>query len=732
MNINGIDKYWRAANYLTVSEMYLKKNKFLFRTLENKDLREYASSHWGTCPGINFIYTHLNRYICQYRRKTQLIIGPGHGGNAVMANMKLEQSMKEENIDFELKLSENVIIEQTVSSVRSEINPYMHGVIYDGGELGYSLPVAFGSVLDKPDQLCVCIIGDGEAETGTIAASWICKELLNRSSGFVLPILHLNGFKMGSKSLFSQKSDSELIEIFHGYGYKPLLVNANHNEMFNAMETVENTYREIEKGEHNQWPMIILRSPKGWSAPTWKEFCIEGRSISHKNPLGDFHSKETLEYLNYWLKSYHPEELFDDKGIPNNEVTSIIPDTEYCIGNALSYYERKEIHLPSTLDKYSINIQDQKEYKNILILEKYLSEIMRLNPDNFRIMSPDELQSNLLGTLKKVPVQTKQEVVDDNGRVLEVLNENVCQALMQGYVQTGRNSLMISYEAFMPIITSMVSQYEKWLFQAEQVKWRNRTASITYLVTSLCWTNTYSHQNPEFINSLISSQYKFIRIYTPTDANSLLGCMEQSLSSETKINLIVSSKQKMPQWLDLNTAQSGVKTGIIHWSWLEKDTNISPDVVIAASGDYPVRECMESISIIKEYLPNTNFRFISVEELTSIGPQSIYPHAIDANRFQLIFTANVPVIFNFHGYVSAIKMLLFDRIDSQRISFFGYNNKSIISTNDINKLMINGCSRYHIALEICRILYNQNKITSAEKKDIMERIENQIGSRYCS
>lgn len=722
--MDEIDKHWRAANYLTVSEMYLKKNKFLFRTLENDDLREYASSHWGTCPGINFIYAHLNRYISQYRRKTQLIIGPGHGGNAVMANMKLEQSMNEENIELELNLSENVTVNQKVTSVRSEINPYMQGVIYDGGELGYSLPVAFGSVLDKPDQLCVCIIGDGEAETGTISASWMCKELMNRSSGFVLPILHLNGFKMGSRSLFSQKSDCELMEIFHGYGYKPLLVHADHEEMYDAMETVESIYREIENGEHNQWPMIILRSPKGWSAPTWGEFCIEGRSISHKNPLGDFHSKEAVKYLDYWLKSYHPEQLFDINGMPDKEVTSIIPDKEYCIRNALSYYERKEMHMPSTLNDYSINIREQKEYKNIIILESYLSEIIKLNPDNFRIMSPDELQSNLLGSLKKVSIQTGKESNDDNGRVLEILNENICQALMQGYTQTGRNSLMISYEAFMPIITSMVSQYAKWLLQAEQVKWRNRTASITYLVTSLCWTNTYSHQNPEFINSLIGSQHKSIRIYTPTDANCLLSCIEQSLSSESRINLIVSSKQKMPQWLDLKTAQTGVRTGIIHWSWLEKDTNVSPDVVIVAAGDYPVRECLESISIMKEYLPNTNIRFISVEELTSIGSKTIYPHAIDANKFQEIFTADVPVIFSFHGYVSAIKMLLYDRMDSQRISFFGYNNKSIVSTNDINKLMLNGCSRYHIALKICQILCNQNK-------DIMESIESQIRRKYC-
>ncbi|WP_270564214.1 phosphoketolase family protein [Clostridium beijerinckii] len=730
MNIDAIDKYWRAANFLTVSNMYLKDNKFLTRDLEDNDIMEYAVGHWGTCPGINFIYGHINRYIKKYGRRTQLIIGPGHGGNALLANLQLEQLLEEQNITLDLSLSENVRVKQNVLNIRSEVNPYIPGVIYDGGELGYSLAVAFGSVLDAPHDLCVCVIGDGEAETGTISASWACKEYFDNSSGFVLPILHMNGYKMGSKSLFSQKSDKEIKAIFSGFGYRPLIVGTDHEEMINAMDWVEVKYKEIENGEHNEWPILILRSPKGWTAPTHNGFHIEDRLIAHKNPLRNLHSKETKDYLDYWLKSYRPKQLFDSNGMPNKDVLSIIPDKNERLGNTLSRYERRKIKLPDIDEFYLHNVKSKGKYPNVLILEKYLSSVIKLNPTSFRVMSPDELESNLLGELKKVSINEGLETVSDNGRVLEILNENICQAWMQGYVLTGRNCLMVSYEAFMPIITSMVSQFAKWIFQAEQVKWRKKVSSITYLITSLCWSNTYSHQNPEFINSLISNQHDFIRIYTPPDANCLLECMKDCLSSEGKINLIVSTKQKMPQWIDDKIAHKSIKEGIIHWTWIEENEFDNPDIVIAAAGDYPVRECMEAISSIKMYLSHINIRFLSVVELTSIGTESIYPHAMSSEKFKSLFTDHSPVIFCFHGYPSAIKMLLHDRLEHKRLSILGYNNKSILSTNDIRKLILNKCSRYHIMLEICRILYHRNHISEKQYTKITNDINYQIEREY--
>lgn len=710
--IDIIDKYWRGANYLTVANMYLNHNKYLSRQLEESDVKEFASGHWGTCPGINFIYAHMNRYIKEYKRKTQLIIGPGHGGNALLANLQLEDA--------------------AVTSSRTEVNPYFPGAIYDGGELGYSLAVAFGSVLDAPDALCVCVIGDGEAETGTISASWSCKEYLDCTSGFVLPVLHLNGYKMGGKSLLSGKSDEAIKSIFSGLGYRPVILGASHAEMFNALNWVECTYKEIEQGKHNEWPVLVFRSPKGWTAPDSGDFLIEGTLLSHKSPLRYLRSEKTRNYLYHWLKSYRPEELFNADGKPDEDILSIIPEKEYRLGNSLHRYQRKRIALPVIDDFCHSKKEGGSKYRNVLILEKYLSGVMKRNARTFRIVSPDELQSNLLDLLKTVPVEGGPGPDGDNGRVMEILNENVCQAWMQGYIQTGRNCLMISYEAFMPIITSMVSQYAKWLFQANQLEWRQKMASATYLLTSLCWANTYSHQNPEFINSMLGHQYAFMRIYMPPDANSLLACTEICLSSEGKINVIISTKQMMPQWLDWETAQAGIKNGAIHWDWLAEKPTENPDVVVAAAGDYPVREGVEAISKLKEYMPDINIRFISVVELTSIGSLSVYPHAMASEDFNRLFGERVPIVFCFHGYPSAIKMLLHDRVDHQRLTILGYDNQSIFSANDLNKMIVNKCSRYHIVLEVSRLLCRDNRMSTEQYERINNEINHQIEGKLCS
>lgn len=552
-----IDKYWRACNFLTVSNMYLKSNRFLTRELEDSDLKEFASGHWGTCPGINFIYAHLNRFINQYKRKTQLVIGPGHGGNALLANLQMEDSVSRSFVNIEI--SEDIKISKEFSSVRTEVTPFCAGTIYDGGELGYSLPVAFGAVLDRPHNLCVCIIGDGEAETGTIAASWNCKELLNNKSGFVLPIIHLNGYRMGEPSLLASRSDKDILLMCEGMGYHPLIVKDSHEDMYRALDCIESIYKKIENGAQERWPILVLRTNKGWTAPDLDGIHIEGTLRAHKNPLRGMDTGEQRRYLTCWLESYQPDELFID-GKLCEDALSIIPEPEYRLGNTLHRYQKKRLQLPNIDDFMLEHKRYESGYSNICILNAYMGDVIKKNPRIFRIFSPDELQSNLLGELKKTTFDLA-ETNYENESVIEILNENVCQGLMQGYNLTGRNGIMVGYEAFMQIISSMVSQYAKWIFQSDKVEWRCKPASMTYLLTSLCWSNTYSHQNPEFINSLLNSEFPFVRIYMPVDANSLLACMEKCLKSEGNINAIIVSKQKMPQWLEPEKAKDSADAG---------------------------------------------------------------------------------------------------------------------------------------------------------------------------
>lgn len=717
--------------------MFLRDNVYLQRDLVINDIKRYVSGHWGTSPGINFLYAHLNRYITEYRRKTQLVIGSGHAAKALLSNLYLEGTLCEYypalNEKYE-RLLNFIHMGKIAPGMRSEINPFYPGVIYDGGELGYSLPVAFGSVLDYPDLLTVCIIGDGEAETGTISASWNCKELMNTLSGFVLPIIHLNKYRMGDRSLLSYKSDEDLQSLFKGMGYLPKVITTNHTEMIEALNWVDRTHREIQGGKHNKWPILIFRSPKGWTAPENDIFKIEGTLRSHKNPLHDLYENHSArEYLKHWLMSYCPEELFERNGDPDSDILKIIPDEKYRLGNALKRYKRKQLYLPD-IKNFALHQEAGDGFRNITVLLDYFSEILQQNSGTFRIMSPDELESNLLGGLREITTANYSDKAiagSDNSGVMEILNENICQAWMQGYLMTGRNCVMISYEAFMPIITSMTSQYAKWLFQAEKIPWRKKTASLTYLLTSLCWSNTYSHQNPEFINNLLGHQHSYVRIYLPPDANSLLACMQLCLSSEGRINAIIVSKQVMPQWFDIETALSGLKQGVINWDWLDIENHQTPDIIFAAAGDFSIRETLAGIDEIRKYVPGLKVRFLSVVELTSIGPVSVYSHAMEMAEFSEFFLEDIPILFCFHGYASVIKMLLFDRITHQRLKVLGYNNQSITSANSLNKMILNGNSRYHIALEAVNMLYNDKRITKDQYDVVQKNMKNEIEKYIC-
>lgn len=715
-----IDKYWRAANYLTVSFMYLKNNIFLEQELSINDLKEHPSGHWGTSPGINFIFAHLNNFIRKTSKQVQLIIGPGHAGNSVFVNLLLEgtlhkyypiQLSKDEFFDIEK-------IHQCIAKIRTEGSPFLPGTIYDGGELGYSLPVAYGSVIDNPDLLTVCVIGDGEMETGTISSAWRCNKYWNPTCGMVLPIIHLNGFRMGDESLFSQYGDNDITLYFKSMGYEVRFISLNHIEMIDALNWTENRFKEIKQGLSKEFPVLILKSHKGCTAPDTDDICISGTIDSHKNPLKKLNKQEIVEYLKIWLNSYHPKELFEKKGFPINEILEILPSDNRKLGRTLNNYMLKKLELPAIKN---FSIVPQNTLSNISLLENYLLFVGQKNYERFIIVSPDELKSNLLGGLKKL--EGGFSVKPNRSIVMEILNENICQGWMQGYVMTGRNCLMIGYEAFMPIISSMVSQFSKWLYQANFKNWRTDIASLNYILTSLWEENTYSHQNPEFINNLLQIQYGFVRIYFPIDANSLLCSLQKCLLSKNRINAIIISKQPMPQMLDVKRAEECLEKGFVDWYFWGSPKE-KMDIILVAVGDYATRECMEGIKIIRNYLPKINIKMISILDLTKFGDNKLYPHAINNEDFQNIFPERIPIVICFHGYTSALKSLLFERIMLRDIVLLGYENKSFESSGSLGKMILNGMSRYNIVLKACDLLRKKTpeqiikKMKSHMKKEL--------------
>lgn len=714
-----IEKYWRAANYHTLVQMYVESNELMKQSLTMGDIRRHASGHWGTSPGINYIYAHLNAFIKRHGYQVQLVVGPGHAAKALLANLHIEGTLHEyypEIIAPDCNVFEATKITKEIPGMRSEINPFYPGVLYDGGELGYSLPVAYGLALDNPELLAVCIIGDGEAETGTISAAWHCKEYLGSGSGIVLPILHLNGYRMGNRSLLAHKSDRDLISLFHGLGYNPRMIGSERQEMLSAFAWVHEIYQKIKRNKKEAWPMLLFRSPKGWTAPSSDNIKIEGVKSSHKDPLNSVTDDAIrLAYLNNWLTSYKPDELFTSRGEITEDIKKLIPEGDLRIGMSLKRYAQKKLNKPELSD-YQVLPGKINKYRNITILQGFLSDVAQLNRDRFLIVSPDELESNQLGALYETTdagcgLQCFADGQLINTRVMEVLNENICQAWLQAYALSGRNGLMVSYEAFMPIIISMVSQYLKWLYQAAKVPWRTHAPSLTYLLTSLCWSNTYSHQNPEFINALLSNQQPYVKIYMPPDANSLLVCTDYCLTTYNRVNVIVATKQVMPQWLPIEKAQEGLEKGVLSWTWLRPHLQGRPDLIFAAAGDVPVREMMEAFALMKYLLPMVNIRFLTVFELTALGSPAVYPQAMDQDLFDNYFLYEIPVIFSFHGYSTAIQVILGERIDMKRLTLLGYANASYTSTSELNKLIMNCNSRFNIVLESIKQLYLRNCIS---------------------
>lgn len=681
-----LEKYWRAVNYLTLAHIYLKDNALLEKELTYSDVKTYSSGHWGTSPGVNFIIAHINHYITKHDKRTQLIIGTGHSGNALGANLFLEGSMQEK---YEMSsnpkeaMKQFLNLEKNILGIRSEIGPFYPGTIYDGGELGYSLAVAMGAVLDDEELTAVVIIGDGECETGCLSGSWNSIKCLGTKRGHILPILNLNGYRMGSESLLSAKTDEELINMFGGMGYEVKIVYGVHEQMLDSMEWADRFFEEKRDLYENRNPLIILKNPKGWTAPDDEIIKIEGNVKSHKNPLQDLHQNEhTFAYLKKWLSKYRPHELFDERGELYSDIQEMIPRKEKRLG--MQTYDNREMNFPET-NEFALRVSSEKS-SCMSCVSRYLEELIRRNGDCFKIMSPDELSSNKLGDLLKY-----------KNNILEILNEMICQAWMQGYTLTGKTALMISYEAFMPIVSSMVSQYTKFLYQAEQTGWREKRPSINYLLTSTCWENTYSHQNPEFVNSLMIQQNKYANVYYPIDSNTLLECLDRSLRSKGSINVITVSKGKMPQYTNMDTARRAIKDGFLMWNKPERE----PDIYFVAIGDYCLWEMKEAVAEFEKKYPQISHCFISILELMRFVRLEMQTNE---NAFDNICFKGKAVVIVFHGYPLVINAVLNQYLKECDYVVLGYQNKSISSAGFHEKMEMNRCSSDYIISKAVEIL----------------------------
>lgn len=731
--LKKIDAYWRAANYLSACQLYLLDNPLLKRSLSLKDIKHKIVGHWGTTPGQNFIYAHLNRVIKKYDLNMIYISGPGHGGQAAVSNAYLEGTYSEiyPNItqdEFGLKK----LFKQFSfpGGISSHVAPETPGSINEGGELGYSMAHAYGAVLDNPSLIAACVIGDGELETGPLQASLQINKIINpKTDGVVLPILHLNGYKIANPTIFSRITDMELDDYFRGCGYLPFYVEGSdpeymHKKMSEVLDEVIEKIQDIKYKKSNKrprWPMIILRSPKGWTGP--KEVDgkqIEGTFRSHQVPIDNINSREKLELLENWLKSYHPEELFDKNGKLIDELQELAP-----IGNKRMSANPntnggkllKELNLPDFRNYKIVANHGETTAQDMMELGSYIRDIIKLNKDkhNFRIFAPDETLSNRLNYVfeatnrkwnaKKIE---NDEYLSADGVVIDsILSEHVCQGLLEGYLLTGRHGFFTSYEAFIRIVDSMASQHAKWLKVSKQLPWRRPISSLNYILTSHVWQqdhNGYTHQDPGFLNHLVTKKADIVRIYLPPDTNCLLSCFNHCIKSKDYINVIIASKHPRPQWLNMEEAVIHCTQGIGIWNWASNDQMSEPDIVMACCGDTPTLEILAATSILRKYFKEIKIRVVNVVDLMRLQSEYEHPHGLSDEDYDSIFTKNKPIIFAFHGYPNLIHQLTYKR-HNQDLHVHGYKEEGTITT-PFDMRVQNGIDRYHLVLSALKRLPN--------------------------
>ena len=726
-----LDAYFRASNYLAVGQLYLWDNPLLKRKLTLEDIKPKLVGHWGTVPGQNFIYTHLNRIIKKNNLNMIYISGPGHGGNAMVAHTYLEGTYSEvyPNISEDEEGMKKLFKQFSFPcGISSHVAPETPGSINEGGELGYSLAHAYGAVMDNPTLIAACVVGDGEAETGPLATSWHSNKFINpKKDGVVLPILHLNGYKIANPTIFGRMSDKEITAFFNGYGYKAFFVSGEdpmymHEKMASTLDKVVKLIKQIKKSNVNKmplWPVIVLRTPKGWTGPNIVDGKqIEGTFRAHQIPLQvDAAHPKNLTLLEKWLRSYRPEELFDDKGRLNKELKKLVPTGNKRMGanpNANGGMLLEDLKTPD-FKKYGLKVTNPgtELASDMMNLGKYVRDVVAMNNHNFRIFGPDETLSNRLNHVfektsrrwmdKKIKTD---DFLSNDGRVLDsMLSEHLCQGWLEGYLLTGRHGFFNSYEAFIRIVDSMASQHAKWLKICSELSWRRPIASLNYILSSNVWQqdhNGYTHQDPGFLNHIVTKKSEISRMYLPPDANCLLSCFDHCIKSKNYINVIVASKHPTHQWLNINEATKHCTKGAGIWEFASSDEGKEPDIVLASCGHAPTVEVLAAIMILKKEFPELKIRMVNVVDLMKLQSNDKHPHGMTQEEYNALFTNNKPIIFNFHGYPDLIHQLTYDR-ENQNLHVHGYIEEGTITTSFDMKVQ-NKIDRYHLVLDALKYL----------------------------
>ncbi|GAA1796440.1 phosphoketolase family protein [Planosporangium flavigriseum] len=730
--LDRIDAYWRAANYLSVGQIYLMDNPLLREPLCPEHVKPRLLGHWGTTPGLNFLYAHLNRIIAARRQEMIYITGPGHGGPGLVANTWLEGSYSDVYPSVSQDESGMRRLFKQFSfpgGVPSHVAAETPGSIHEGGELGYSLAHAYGAVLDNPELVAACVIGDGEAETGPLATAWHSNKFLDPAGdGAVLPILHLNGYKIANPTILARIDDDELDALLRGYGYEPYLVAGDdpaavHQQLAATLDEVFDTIAAIQYGARTsgdtgrpRWPMIVFRTPKGWTGP--KEVDgqpVEGTWRSHQVPLPAARDDAAhLRQLEAWMRSYRPEELFSPEGAPRREVVDWLPGGDLRMGanpHANGGRLTRDLELPD-FTAYGVKVSAAGETvaEPTRVLGNWLRDVIKANAPyrNFRLIGPDETESNRLGAVFDVTDKVWRARIDDvdvhlgpSGRVMEILSENTCQGWLEGYLLTGRHGLFNCYEAFVHIVDSMVNQHAKWLKVSRELPWRMPVPSLTYLLTSHVWQqdhNGFSHQDPGFIDHVANKKADVIRVYLPPDANTLLSVADHCLRSRNHINVIVAGKKPAVTWLDVDAAALHCARGLGIWDWASNDQG-DPDVVLAAAGDVPTREVLAATDLLRQHLPDLRVRVVNVVDLMRLQPPSEHPHGISDAQFDAIFTTDRPVIFAYHGYPTLIHRLTYRRHGHDNLHVRGYKEEGT-TTTPFDMLVRNDSDRYHLVMDV--------------------------------
>ena len=731
--LRKMDAYWRAANYLSVGQIYLYDNPLLKAPLTLDHVKPRLLGHWGTTPGLNFIYVHLNRLITQHDLNVIYVAGPGHGGPGLVANTYLEGTYSElyPSISQDEPGMKKLFTQFSFpGGIPSHVAPQVPGSIHEGGELGYSLAHAFGAAFDNPDLLVACVVGDGEAETGPLATSWHSNKFLNPvHDGAVLPILHLNGYKIAGPTVLARIAHDELEALFRGYGYAPHFVEGDdpatmHELMASTLDRIVVEIQSIQRDARSNgfrkrplWPMIVLRSPKGWTGPDSVEGKpVEGTFRAHQVPVAELASHPGhLSILEKWMRSYRPEKLFDANGRLIAELAALAPRGERRMGanpHANGGRLLRDLRLPDFRD-YAVKVTrpGAVHAESTRMQGQFIRDVLKLNADarNFRVFSPDETASNRWGAVFE---ETKRcstaEILpgDDNlapdGRVMEMLSEHQCEGWLEGYLLTGRHGFLSSYEAFIHIVDSMFNQHAKWLDVAGRIPWRRPIASLNYLLSSHVWRqdhNGFSHQDPGFIDVAMNKTAGVVRVYLPPDANTLLAVTDHCLRSRNYVNVIVAGKQPEPQWLDVEAAIKHCAAGIGIWQWAGNDAGGEPDVVMACCGDVPTLETLAAVDILRQQIPDLKLRVVNVVDLMTLQPQSEHPHGLSDEQFDLIFTRDKPVIFAFHGYPYLIHRLTYRRTNHDQFHVRGFKEKGT-TTTPFDMVVLNDLDRFHLAADV--------------------------------